>query len=476
MRTSSIEPRILNIIEVVRRFAEGHFDLDFAAAPDDEIGPLEQALKELGISLVSRRNELQKLDSITQVINTGLLLDDILENIYESFHNVIPYNRIGFSLIDKDDQTVRSHWARTDQPRVHLKKGYSAPLAGSSLQTIIETGKPRILNDLVQYLKHKPASKSTRLMVKEGIRSSLTCPLITNAVPVGFIFFSSIEPGTYNNNHIGTFQKIATQLSAIVEKGRLVSELSERKEAIAEQNKELRKLDDVKNKFLGIAAHDLRNPLANIQLAASLMQDTLVELSRDESDFLLNDINRQAHYMFTLIEDLLDVSQIESGYLELRLEQLPLQPFLIEAVHRHTHPALLKKIKVLYQPSPGGTICADPIRLRQVIDNLVSNAVKYSPQGSTVTVWAEENQGTWKINVQDEGPGIKPEEQGKLFQFFGRLTSRPTGGEKSTGLGLAISRRIVEAHGGRIGVDSEVGHSSTFWFTLPVDLAPCEKT
>lgn len=468
MQASSIDPRIPKYIEIIRQLVGGRFDLDFATAPDDEIGQLGQALKELRTSLESRRNQLQKLDDMTRYINAGLLLDDILENIYESFHHIIPYNRIGFSLIDEDGQTVRSHWARTDQSVVHLKKGYSAPLAGSSLQTIIETGQPRVLNDLVQYLKYKPASKSTHLIVKEGIRSSLTCPLVSNRVSVGFMFFSSVEPGTYNDNHVDTFQKIAAQLSVIIEKGRLVSEL-------AEQNEELRKLDDIKNKFLGIAAHDLRNPLSNIQIAASMLTDPPAELTKDDSELLIDDINRQSQYMLALIDDLLDVSQIESGYLELRLERLPMKPFLIDAVHRHTHPALLKKIQVLCQPSPGSMVCADPIRLRQVIDNLISNAVKYSPQGSTVTVGAKKSEGQWKISVQDEGPGIQPEDRERLFRYFSRLASRPTGGEKSTGLGLAISCRIVEAHGGQIGVDSEVGRGSTFWFTLPADLSQCEE-
>lgn len=468
MQSSSIDPRILEYIEAVKQFEEEHFNLDFAIAPDDEIGKLGQALHDLGVALRSRRNELQKLDEITQYINAGLLLDDILENIYNSFHDVIPYNRIGFSLIDKDGQTVRAHWARTDQPAIYLKKGYSARLARSSLRTIIETGQPRILNDLVQYLEHKPASKSTRLMVQEGIRSSFTCPLITNGVPVGFIFFSSVEPDTYSHNHINTFQKIAAQLSLIVEKGRLMSDL-------AEQNEALHKLDDIKNRFLGIAAHDLRNPLSNIQLAAALLQDPPVELSKDDSDFLIRDIDRQSQYMFTLIDDLLDVSQIESGYLELRLERLSREPFLIEAIHRHAYLAKPKKIQVLHKPSADGMLCADPIRLRQVIDNLISNAIKYSPQGSTITVWSEESQGVWKVNVQDEGPGIQLEDRELLFRYFGRLPSRPTGGEKSVGLGLAISRRIVEAHGGQIGVESEAGDGSVFWFTLPTDLAPCEK-
>jgi signal transduction histidine kinase len=110
---------------------------------------------------------------------------------------------------------------------------------------------------------------------------------------------------------------------------------------------------------------------------------------------------------------------------------------------------------------------ADPARLLQVIDNLISNAVKYSPPGSTIRVALLQDQRGWRINVKDEGPGLTPHDRQNLFKDFVRLSAQPTGGEKSVGLGLAITRRVVEAHGGKIGVDSEPGQGANFWFMLP---------
>jgi signal transduction histidine kinase len=110
---------------------------------------------------------------------------------------------------------------------------------------------------------------------------------------------------------------------------------------------------------------------------------------------------------------------------------------------------------------------ADPLRLRQVMDNLISNAVKFSPPGSVVRVRASRQDAAWRIEVQDQGPGITPKDRQRLFQDFARLSAAPTGGEKSVGLGLAITRRVVKAHGGQIGVDSEPGRGATFWFTAP---------
>src|SRR5690606_29972423 len=120
---------------------------------------------------------------------------------------LIPYNRIGFALIEDDGQTVRACWARSDQPAVQLGQGYSAPLASSSLEAIMTSGQPRILNDLESYLGAKPGSEATRMIVGEGLRASLTCPLIANGAPVGFIFFSSIRPHIYEEAHVELFQR-----------------------------------------------------------------------------------------------------------------------------------------------------------------------------------------------------------------------------------------------------------------------------
>jgi signal transduction histidine kinase len=470
-----VDKRIPKYIEATERLRQGEFNVDIPTDPADEVGKLGIALQNLARNLHERYLEIRKLDEITSQINAGVLLDDVLENVYESFKGIIPYNRIGFSLIEAGGKQVRAYWARTDQPAVELEVGYSAPLEGSSLKRILETGEPRIINDLVDYYMEHPQSESTLLMLKEGIRSSLTGPLIANGVPVGFMFFSSVEPKTYSEKHIAIFHRIASQLSVIVEKGRLISELARQKEMFEQQNRRLRDLNEelrranaLKNTFLGIAAHDLRNPINNIRMSAQLLTEPGIELPREEYIVFLGDIDNQADYMLGLINDLLDVSQIESGRLVLNLETVDLPKFLEDTAHRHAALAASKGTHVLLETVPPGQVRADPIRLRQIVDNLVSNAVKYSPQRSVVRVRAFRTNGMWRIEVEDEGPGIRQEEQENLFEWFGRIaSSKPTGDEKSTGLGLAITRRAVEAHGGEVGVESEVGVGSTFWFTVP---------
>lgn len=456
-------------LTVINQLKQGNYSVAVPAPPADEASRLGEALQELANNLEAKRREWQQLEQVTTDINAGLLLDQVLERVYHNFRGIIPFNRIGFALIESHQQQlqVRAHWAKSDQPHLRIKQGYTSPLAGSSLEIILNTGQPRIINDLGEYLAQKPTSDSTRLIVLEGMHASLTCPLIVQGVPIGFIFFSSTIPKVYTNSHVEIFQKIASQLSVIVEKGRLMSELTAQKAAIEQQNEQLYHLNNLKNKFLGMAAHDLRGPLGNIHLAAVLLAESGSQLPSDQAISLLHDIAEQASYMSNLVNELLDVTQIESGKLNVSMEFIDLESFLSQAVERHRQLAAPKGTQIHLIKCPTGQVPADPTRLRQVIDNLICNAVKFSPPGSLVRVWVEPHVSGWLIAVQDNGPGITPEDRQHLFQEFARLSAQPTGGEKGIGLGLSIAQRIVEAHKGQIGVDSEPGWGATFWFTLP---------
>jgi len=191
--------------------------------------------QELVARLRRREEEFTRLFQITERLNYGVILEDVLEYTYREMRQVIPYNRIGFSLIDQDRGMAVARWARSDRP-MFLECPYEAPLAGSTLQDVLSTGRPRIINNLEAYLLHKPSSKSTALIVLEGMRSSLTCPLIVQGRPVGFVFFSSVNKNEYSKAHVSFFRQIAGQLAATVEKGRLYTALAAQKDLIAEQN------------------------------------------------------------------------------------------------------------------------------------------------------------------------------------------------------------------------------------------------
>jgi class 3 adenylate cyclase len=195
-----------------------------------EIGKVANAVRGLSQHLDRKIVELYALLELTEEINKGVLLDEVLETIYESFQSIIPYNRIGVALLKDNGLVLESRWLRADYDPVKTQIGYSAPMTGSSLQLIIRSGEPRIINDLSVYLAQHPNSASSKLLVDEGIRSSLTCPLIALGKPLGFIFFSSRAPGTYRNVHSEVFKLIAGQLSVVIEKSNTYEQLLAEKE------------------------------------------------------------------------------------------------------------------------------------------------------------------------------------------------------------------------------------------------------
>ena len=207
--------------------------------PADEIDRLGRALSRLGAALERKFAEANALIRLGERVNAGLVLGDVLDQIFDSFRSIIPYDRIGCSLLEDEGHTVRAVWSRSLGAAPKLGIGYSAPLAGSSLARIIETGRPRIINDLEQYLREHPRSLSTRLVLSDGVRSSLTCPLVALGKRVGFVFFSSNRPGTYSERHVELLTPIAGQLSLVVEKGRLYADLLQAKADLEAANRTL---------------------------------------------------------------------------------------------------------------------------------------------------------------------------------------------------------------------------------------------
>lgn len=236
---------------------------------------------------------------------------------------------------------------------------------------------------------------------------------------------------------------------------------------ILDYQQKLLELDDQKNKFLGMAAHDLRNPLTSIIGFSQLLLNTpLDESSKQE---FLNIIYQVGNEMLFTLNDLLDISVIESGKFDLHVKKHDLVEHIAYRIRLITLTAQQKNIRIQTQLPEKLWLSFDKDRIGQVIDNLVSNAIKYSPKNTTIRVQLSIEEKQAKISVYDEGVGIPLDKQHRLFGHFSKLGSKPTGGEKSTGLGLAIVKRIVEAHGGEVGVISEPQQGSCFFFTLPLE-------
>ncbi len=240
---------------------------------------------------------------------------------------------------------------------------------------------------------------------------------------------------------------------------------------LAEQRRlvdQLSKANAAKNKFLGMAAHDLRNPLASIRGLAEFLRDgALGPLTPDQRD-LASTIHSASQDMLQLVNELLDVAVIEAGELKLAPERSDLAPLVEKAVHLANIDAARKQTQiVLTAVARPAVATVDPHKIHQVVDNLLTNAVKFSPPGSSIKVELQPVPGGLAIAVTDQGPGIPDSERDRLFKDFGRTSVLPTGGEKSTGLGLAICRKIVEAHHGTIVAENLPTGGCVFRVTLP---------
>ncbi len=231
-------------------------------------------------------------------------------------------------------------------------------------------------------------------------------------------------------------------------------------------NQELEQLMAEKNEFLGIAAHDLKNPIATIKALAKLLRTQYKMLSAEDFDEQCRDIEFSADRMLNIVSDLLELNRIEQGQLSLNLAPFDLNTTLAAYIDIARFNAAEKNITLHYQAEASTLHClADVDATIRIIDNLVSNAVKYSEPGSEVYVLAGANEAQpalLRFQVRDQGPGISAEDMQRLFQKFARLSARPTAGEDSTGLGLSIVKRLVEAMGGRVWCESESGKGACF--------------
>ncbi|PAU92794.1 hypothetical protein CK503_14990 [Aliifodinibius salipaludis] len=251
----------------------------------------------------------------------------------------------------------------------------------------------------------------------------------------------------------------------------LNNELANMQRKLTKRTAELEKLNELKNQMLGMAAHDLRNPLTLIQNYSNFLIEDHEEknMFTDDQFQLVKEIKESSEYMVRIIEDMLDISAIESGSINLEKNDENIGEFIERVVSLNRPTATKKNISIITNlPDKSVVKAIDAYKFQQVLDNLISNAIKYSQLQTEIEVGiCEESDGAITIYVDDEGQGIPEEELDDLFVPFAKISVEATAGEKSTGLGLAIAKKIVEAHGGNIQVESKVGEGSTFFVKVP---------
>ena len=225
----------------------------------------------------------------------------------------------------------------------------------------------------------------------------------------------------------------------------------------------LEEANEMKNRLMRMASHDLKNPLHNINLAHTMLQDML----SPEAVEILNIASESAEMMQQLIEEFLETLALQDQAMNLNIEPIELYSLTQRIIDRYVLMAEKKDIRIYLDPF-AYDVYADENRLMQVLNNLISNAIKYSPIGGNVWVTCECDGDTLRLTIIDQGSGIHEDERHKLFQPFGKLSSKPTDGESSTGLGLWIVKHLIDLQGGEVGVDCPHTGGSQFWFTLPL--------
>lgn len=299
-------------------------------------------------------------------------------------------------------------------------------------------------NKEIELLNKEAALKEAQLGRQKLWRAFLIIGLILFAVIMGLLY-------RYNN-----------------QKKRANALLEEKNREIEQKNKQLVRLNEEKDEFIGMAAHDLRNPLSGITSVASMLK-TDHDIPEEEFEEYVDLIGLSADRMLNLINNLLDVNAIENGSNRVDIESVDIQKPLKRTVNNFKTLAEKKQIGlVTHFDSDSLPVMADVEAVQRVLENLLSNAIKYAPVGSTVAVSTQLQESKMELSVKDEGPGIPDEEKQQLFERYSKLSTKTTGNESSTGLGLFIVKNLVEEMQGSVRCESRPGEGAEFIITLPV--------
>jgi signal transduction histidine kinase len=294
-----------------------------------------------------------------------------------------------------------------------------------------------------------------------GFRSMLAVPMMREGNPIGVIVVNRGQPGSFSASQIELLKTFAAQAVIAIENVRLFNELQE-------ANRQLAAASQHKSEFLANMSHELRTPMNAILGFSEVLSERMFGDLNAKQEEYLKDIHASGQHLLSLINDILDLSKVEAGRMELELTDFDLPAALERAVMLVRERAERRSIVVDTKLDGGlGQVRADERKVRQVALNLLSNAIKFTPEGGRIEVAAVPRDEWVEVSVSDTGIGIAPEDQQKVFEEFRQVGTADKKAE-GTGLGLALSRKFIELHGGRIWVTSETGRGSTFTFTLPV--------
>ena len=301
-----------------------------------------------------------------------------------------------------------------------------------------------------------------------GYHSILSVPMLHHGAAIGAINVVRVETMPFTDTQVALLKTFADQAVIAIENVRLFTELQERNREVERQSQQLAAASQHKSEFLANMSHELRTPLNAIIGFSEVLADRMFGDLTDKQDEYLRDIHASGQHLLSLINDILDLSKIEAGRMELELADFDLPSVIDNALILVRERAGRRGIALGREVNDRlGVIRGDERKVKQVILNLLSNAIKFTPEGGRVDVHATVNDGVAEVSVTDTGIGIAPEDQEAVFEEF-RQVGTTAKKIEGTGLGLALSRKFVELHGGRLWVRSRIGEGSTFTFTVPV--------
>jgi signal transduction histidine kinase len=394
--------------------------------------------------------------------------------------SLFPQPALETLLVVDDEEGITSAIAEIFRGRYQVITALSAEEALAKLETedvavvISDQRMPRMTGAELLARIAVTQPEATRIM----LTGYADLESVVKAVNDGQIYFYMTKP--WQSGELEAVIERAFEHHALLQKNRelidqlrqanadLEAKVEQRTLELREKNSALEASNKIKNEFLGIAAHDLRSPLGSIGSMAELLLDEDDRMAPAEAGEFLGLIRSTSKQMLTLVNDLLDISRIEAGKIQLQRENVDLRSFLGEIEKYNQMLGRRKKIQLEVNCEADVlAVTFDRERIRQVLNNLVGNAFKFSPPETSVRLDVVSAGETLEFSVSDQGQGIRHEELPLLFGAFQRTSTLPTGGEQSSGLGLLICKQIVEAHGGAIGVESTYGRGSRFHFRLP---------
>ena len=334
------------------------------------------------------------METINQKVAARASLENVIDFVFESTRSISPCDRIGLALLEEHGARITSHYAKATYEPLMLKMGYAEDLHGSTLRMVLERRTLRIINDLERYLAAKPDSNSTRLLVREGVRSSMTCPLFVEGRVVGVLFRSSRRSHAYDDRQVFLHQAVAERLSQAVEKTIQI-------ERLAAANRDYFSM-------LAFVTHELKSPLASLMLETGMLREgmfgELEPSQREHVDKMLV----KGKYMVTLIRQYLDLARVEGGRLEPAERKVELFADVIEPSIALVQTQIDEKgMKlVLETPDPPVDAQLDPDLLKIVMVNLLGNGVKYGLPGGEIRLRVISEPARLVIAVRNAGAGF----------------------------------------------------------------------